>query len=254
MSITQEERNGISEAIYFASMQTTAGEEKRAFWFDKVILTSGKISVCFVDHRVLTGFPEYADRVVEGLDKVVAGSGADYIISSADAGIYWGARVAGDLGLGFVVMRKEGDLCGYIPKGVKVIGVDDLNTTLGTVSKLVQAVGKVNGRIDEVVVDLDREEYEPNSERVFKESGIKLRSLVTLNQLIDYGIRHDLIDSSKVEMVHAYRKDSNMFALDIINNNFQWVAQNKRLEKAREFYKNNPKVSAALEEAVARVA
>lgn len=246
------DKDAICNAIYSTEVKNAKEEVKKAFWFDKIILTSGKFSICYVDHRVMTSASLYREAILSGLREEVLKTGANHIASSERAGVYWGSVIADRLGLPFCSMGKDGRFCGVIPYGAKSVGVDDLNTTLGTVLKLTDNIRAEGGDISKIIIDIDREEYLPQNEAKFKEANIELISLVTLRELIDYGVEHGLIEEEKKDLVTSYRENPDQFAVEIIQQNPEWVKNHDRLPKAIELYKNNDTVRPVLEEVLGK--
>jgi orotate phosphoribosyltransferase len=254
------DKEAVCQAIYEAEV-IVKGEKgpktKKTFWFDKVILTSGKISMFYVDHRNLTAVPHCANVVLDAMQKVVRSyEDVDFIVSSESAGTYWGANVADRLGKGFASMRKKdekGEIkwCGNIPIDKRIMGVDDLNTTYGTVLKLANFVKETTDAYpDRILVNVDRGEYIPENEAAFEKTGIEFLSLVTARDLIGYGLDKGLIEREALNMVESYKKDEDQCAIEIIEANPEWVRGHKRFKDALHFYRTNEKVLPVLERLV----
>ena len=99
--------SNICGAIYKAEVITPKGELKKAFWFDKVILTSGKVSVMYVDHRTICADPEVYGSILRGFLDNVKPLNPKFIVSSAEAGNFWGASVASTFYIGFAYLSKK---------------------------------------------------------------------------------------------------------------------------------------------------
>jgi orotate phosphoribosyltransferase len=253
IEVNEATKDYVCEAIYDAEMETATGETVRALIFDKVILTSGMFSVVYINHRLMTAFPEYADRIVLAQANIVEQTDANFIVSSERAGVYWGSRVAGRLNMGFASVGKDRTLCGVMPKNARAICVDDLNTTYGTALVVAGAVREVRGNIKDFVVDVDREEPISEQKAKFRDSGYTLARVLTLKEIISYGIKSNRIGSVKSELIAACEEDPDSFAINIIRSNPVWVAEHERLERAKKFYANNERVRPVLEEAIASV-
>lgn len=243
-------KDEICQAIYDCQIDTPKGI-KKGFWFDKVILTSGKISVMYVDHRTMCADPNVYNVILAGLIEKAEELRPEFIVSSAEAGNFWGGNVAKHFNIGFAYFSKKGKIAGAIPKGINIIDIDDLNTTLGTLIKVVKGVREYGSEIYNVLVDIDRGEYTPKNVEEFKRLGVKLDALVMGSDLTNYGLNNDLIEPENIEMVEKYKEDEDGCAIDIIFNNQEWFREHDRLEKAKEFYKDNEKVRTAIEEVLA---
>ena len=240
-------KDAVCDAIY---------SSKSALSYGKVILTSGKISVFYIDHRAILANPKNTRIISDELTKVANyfGDGKNYSITSSEAaGIPWGSIVAHNLGVGFSVVRKNGKLMGTIPKYIEeVVAVDDLNTTLGTVLKVIETVKSEGANIHNYIVSIDREEPTPENEKKFKESGVTLTALVTGMELIDYGFKEGLISEEQAELVRKYRRNPDDFAIEIIKENLEWIESHERLNKTKEYYARKPRVRKVLEDAIGR--
>lgn len=246
-------KDAVCEAIYSTNVVDKNGKENKALRFDKVILTSGKFSIFFIDHRVLSANPSSYKIITNELTELARSLGAEHVISSDAAGIFWGSVVSNNLNTSFSVMRKETDESGLnkhmgaIPEKVNtVLPVDDLNTTFGTVNKVLTLVNSLGYSVKNYILSIDREEYTPENLETFKKFGTNLIPLVTGKELINYGFENNKISQDKVEMVSSYKENPDDFAVKIIEEYPEWVLNHPRLEKALKYYENNEKVLAAL--------
>lgn len=107
-------------------------------------------------------------RATEALGRDFAGAGIDYVAGIEARGFIFGASVAHKLGAGFVPIRKEGKLpykkesvtyeleygkdtvevhSDAIEKGARVLMVDDLLATGGTMAASCELIEKLGGEI-----------------------------------------------------------------------------------------------------------
>ncbi|MCD6575584.1 MAG: hypothetical protein J7K73_00295 [Nanoarchaeota archaeon] len=245
---------GICKAMYSVAVPVRradgTSEVKGIFKVGVFPLTSGKLSPFYVDTRVIPSSPgEYSFIVGELLDRVEGflNEGITYIVSSESAGIPWGVPTAYMLNTPFGFVRKDRDeFAGALEEGARVLGVDDLNTTLKTVGHILNVVRKEGGTIDDVIVVIDRKEYNKEALEKLK---VNLHSLVTINDLVDYGVSNGHISEEQLALVETYWKDPIGFAIDAINSNGKLLVNHPRWGRVKQFYSGNPKVLEAIAEA-----
>jgi orotate phosphoribosyltransferase len=238
----------VVKAIYDTRAETPGGPAK-GFWFAPIILTSGKISVMYANHRAMSYHPDVSGPILDEFVTTVEKLDPEFIVSTAEAGIFWGANVARELDLGFAYLSKSGKIAGIIPKDIgRVTGVDDLNTTYGTLIKLVDGVRAYGSQIEQCVVNIDRQEPTPQNQARFNELGVELIALRTAAQLIEYGLEHGLVEPEQEAIVRSYQQDPDACAIEIVQANPQWFAQSDRRVKAQAFYADNDRVRDAIEE------
>lgn len=250
-------KDAVCNALFDTNIKAN-GKLNKAIDFGKYILTSGKISCMYANHRIIPQTVKNANTILNELENVVRfETDADYIISSADAGIYWGAIVANRLKLPFSLMRKDTDEnglnkhMGIIPEyTMNVVPVDDLNTTLGTINKVLKVVNSLGHSVPDYVLSVDREEHSDKNSEIFKEFGTKLHPLVTLKEIIDYGFEEGEISKDKLALVESYRKNPDDFAIKVIKEFPEWLINHPRLKKTQDYYVNNSRVKDVLDEVI----
>ncbi len=244
----------VCQAIYDCEITRPDGSIARAFWFDKIILTSGKVSIMYADHRTLSSDPHAASLILDQMERLVAGQvpKAEFIVSSAEAGVYWGSIIADRLNLGFAYWSKKGKIAGAIPTGRDVFAIDDLNTTFGTVRKVVDGVRDYGSTISRVAVSIDRGEYTPDNLEWFNQADVDFDSVVKGQQLIEHGLNNNLISEEDLAMVEKYQENEDECAIDIITENAEWFRTHDRLSKAKAFYTHNDPVLEVIDDVLAK--
>lgn len=221
-----------------------------------IVLTSGKISGYYIDHRAATSDVRLSKAIVDALTEKTKTymsendlySDSTFIVSSADAGIYWGARVAGNVGLPWVGMRKNENLLGAIPANTTGICVDDLNTTYSTFIKVLKMVEKHDAEVEQCFVNVDRVEAQKKMRDVVESYGAKLEANVTGHEIIRHGIDNGHIQSDDIDYLDHLLRAPNDFALEAIASGLDNITKGReRIDKALEYYKGNEEVYAALD-------
>ena len=130
--------------------------------------TSGIKSPIYCDNRMLYSHPDARDFVVKAfLERVRAlHVPPDVIAGTATAAIGWGAIVASFLRLPFVYVRNKAKEHGTqkmiegpaLEPGEKVVMVEDVITTGGSVLKAIRAVETLGAKVIRVICLVDRNE------------------------------------------------------------------------------------------------
>jgi adenine phosphoribosyltransferase len=127
-----------------------------------------KPGILFYDITTLLAVPEALRAAVEAMTAPFAQAGIAYVAAVEARGFIFGASVATQLGAGFVPIRKPGKLPAAtesitygleygtdtleihrdaLPAGAKILMVDDLLATGGTMKAACELVEKVGGNI-----------------------------------------------------------------------------------------------------------
>jgi len=127
-----------------------------------------KKGILFRDITPLLADSKAFAAAVEALSEGFENSGIDYVAAVEARGFIFGTLVAQKLGAGFIPIRKKGKLpfktetvsydleygtdtlevhCDAVSKGAKVLMVDDLLATGGTMQAACQLIEKVGGEV-----------------------------------------------------------------------------------------------------------
>ena len=90
---------------------------------------------------------------------------------------------------------------GILNKNENVVIVDDMITEGMSKMKFVNGVKQANGIVKNIVVVLDREQ---GGREILDKEGVKLHSLITLREILDYMKNNKLIDKNKYNEVINY--------------------------------------------------
>ncbi len=131
-----------------------------------------KKGIIFIDITPLLANPSAFNAAVDAICDKFRGTRIDYIAAVEARGFIFGAAVAQKLGAGFVPVRKKGKLpsktesitydleygtdtlevhSDAVTKGAKVLMVDDLLATGGTMAAACKLIEKIGGHIEAVV-------------------------------------------------------------------------------------------------------
>ncbi|MEO0341000.1 MAG: orotate phosphoribosyltransferase, partial [Bacteroidota bacterium] len=117
--------------------------------------SSGMLSPIYCDNRITLSYPEVRSLIVDGFVKLSQQfQGVETIAGVATAGIPHGALLADRLGLPFVYVRSKAKghgrqnlIEGYLPKGKRVVVVEDLISTGGSSLQAIQGLRDAGAEI-----------------------------------------------------------------------------------------------------------
>jgi len=179
-----------------------------ALKFGTFKLTSGEVSPYYIDLRIVPSFPDAFRRICDFylalIKSDIGADGFDRIAGIPTAGISFASITAYNLKRPFLYVRpterkhgRERRVEGILLPGDRVLLIDDLITSGGSILKAAESVRAEGGVISDAVVLLDREET--GKENLAKD-GIKLHYLLTMSEaaykLYDIGaITEDQLDT-----------------------------------------------------------
>ena len=146
-------------------------------------------------HAILQHFPE-----------------AEAVAGVATGAIAQGALVADELCLPFAYVRSKpkdhgmGNLIeGELPKGAKVVVVEDLISTGGSSLKAVEAIRQAGCEVVGMVASYT---YGfPIAEQAFADAGVKLVTLTDYENVVAEALETGYISNADVDLLHEWRKD-----------------------------------------------
>ncbi|MCI5917250.1 MAG: orotate phosphoribosyltransferase [Bacteroidales bacterium] len=146
-------------------------------------------------HAILEHFPE-----------------AEAVAGVATGAIAQGALVADELCLPFAYVRSKpkdhgmGNLIeGELPKGAKVVVVEDLISTGGSSLKAVEAIRQAGCEVVGMVASYT---YGfPIAEQAFANAGVKLVTLTDYENVVAEALETGYISNADVDLLHEWRKD-----------------------------------------------
>ncbi|MCL0318529.1 orotate phosphoribosyltransferase [Apilactobacillus xinyiensis] len=173
---------------------------------------SGIEAPIYTDNRKTIGYPEIRTQIAEGLCKIIKQNypEANVIGGVATAGIPHAAIVADKLNLPMIYVRSkpknhgagkqiEGDL----PENPKVVLIDDLISTGGSVLKAVEAVRKENVNVVGVAAIFT---YQlKDSDINFKAAKTKLHTLTNYSEMIEQAHKENIVNDNDLHLLKKWR-------------------------------------------------
>ncbi|MCT3208286.1 orotate phosphoribosyltransferase [Limosilactobacillus reuteri] len=175
---------------------------------------SGLKSPIYTDNRLTISYPEVRQAIFNGMVEQIKlhFSEADVIAGTATAGIPHAAWVAQNMELPMIYVRTKPkdhgqgkQIEGVLKEGQKVVVIDDLISTGGSVVNAVRAVnnsgGKVIGVVSVFTYDL------PAAEQNFMANGLKYYSVTDYMTLIKVAKENNQISADHLKSLQEWRKD-----------------------------------------------
>lgn len=178
------------------------------------VWASGWKSPIYCDNRKTLSFPEVRELIKLELSRVIAEefSEAEVVAGVATGAIAQGAMVASTLGKAFVYVRstpKDHGLAnlieGVVPKGKKVVVVEDLISTGGSSLKAVEALREAGADVLGMVA-IFTYGFE-KAAKAFDEKGVRLITLSNYDALLDKALKMNYIDNNQLGALSQWRLD-----------------------------------------------
>ncbi|MDL2057785.1 orotate phosphoribosyltransferase [Limosilactobacillus reuteri] len=175
---------------------------------------SGLKSPIYTDNRLTISYPEVRQAIFNGMVEQIKlhFSEADVIAGTATAGIPHAAWVAQNMELPLIYVRTKPkdhgqgkQIEGVLKEGQKVVVIDDLISTGGSVLNAVRAVNNAGGKVIGVVSVFT---YNlPAAEQNFIANGLKYYSVTDYMTLIKVAKENNQIGADHLKSLQEWRKD-----------------------------------------------
>ena len=183
--------------------------QKGIIKFGDFTLASGKKSSYYVDLRLVPSFPHEFRKMVKYLEKSIEqDTGLDKfesIVSVPAGGLIIGAALAIETVKPLIYVRSKPknygtskSVEGKIHQGMKVIMIDDVATTGGSVVNTVKSLKQENIVIEDVYVIVNRME---GADEALSKLEVKMHSILNILQITDTLYEQNLVDESVLEKI-----------------------------------------------------
>lgn len=175
--------------------------------------TSGIISPIYCDNRLTLSYPEVRRKIAAGLAEIITEKfpGTELVAGTATAGIPHAAWVSEVLNLPMCYVRskakehgKGNQIEGKAEKGQKVVVVEDLISTGGSVITAVEALRQAGCQVLGVV-SIFTYELAKGSQRM-QEADITAYSLTNYSTLAEVASEKGYIEASDMDKLMEWRK------------------------------------------------
>lgn len=184
---------------------------------------SGLRAPIYTDNRLTISYPDVRQAIANGMKEQIKlhFADADVIAGTATAGIPHAAIVAQELGLPMIYVRTKPkdhgqgkQIEGHLEEGQKVVVIDDLISTGGSVLSAVQAVNNAGGKVIGVVSVFT---YQLQAaEQNFLAHGLKYYAVTDYQTLIETAKENNLIDADHLASLREWQKDPLQWSQQVV--------------------------------------
>ncbi|GGE27529.1 orotate phosphoribosyltransferase [Streptococcus himalayensis] len=175
---------------------------------------SGIHSPIYTDNRVTLAYPETRTLIENGFVEAIAKEfpEVEVIAGTATAGIPHGAIIADKMNLPFAYIRSKpkdhgagNQIEGRLEKGQKMVVVEDLISTGGSVLEAVAAAEREGADVLGVVAIFT---YQlPKADRNFAAKGVRLVTLSNYTELIQLAEEEGYVSSEGLALLERFKED-----------------------------------------------
>ncbi|WP_227935753.1 orotate phosphoribosyltransferase [Alkalihalobacillus deserti] len=174
--------------------------------------TSGIKSPIYCDNRLTLSYPNVRKDIIAGFIELLKNTEVDVIAGTATAGIPHAALLADAMDLPMIYVRgsakghgKQNQIEGKIEKGQKVVLVEDLISTGGSVIQAAEAL-KASGAEVVAVVAIFTYEFQKAYDAL-EEASLPTHVLTSYSALLNVAKEKGTITSDQVDRLNEWRKD-----------------------------------------------
>ncbi|QLH10360.1 orotate phosphoribosyltransferase [Nitrosarchaeum sp. AC2] len=183
--------------------------QKEIIKFGDFTLASGKKSSYYVDLRLVPSYPHQFRTMVKKLQNNIAEDigldSFDSLVSVPTGGLIIASALAIEIVKPLIYVRNKPkdygttkSIEGQIHKGMRVVMIDDVATTGGSVVNAIKSLKDANITIEDAYVIVNRME---GADEALKELGVKLHSLANVMQITQALHEQKFIEDDILEKV-----------------------------------------------------
>ncbi len=196
---------------------------------DPFRLTSGKPSPVYVDARLWTQSSLIANLFVDAMKWKIEDEDIEFdlVAGGVTAGVPYSERLAGSLDEPSIYIRDKAKGYGKSAQiegsedleGKKVLLIEDLITTGGSKLDFIEGVERAGGTVEDCLVVFNRKQ---GGEKTLKKKDVELHSVITLPELVEYGLEKDKISEEEAESLMDYIRDPEAWEEKFLKKNPGW--------------------------------
>ena len=183
--------------------------QKEIIKFGEFTLASGKKSSYYVDLRLIPSYPHQFRTMIKYLQNNIVESiglnSFDSLVSVPTGGLIIASALAIEIVKPLIYVRSKPKdygtskaVEGQIHEGMKVVMIDDVATTGGSVVNAIKSLKEANITIEDAYVIVNRME---GADEALKELGVKLHSITDVMQITQALHEQKLVDDDILEKV-----------------------------------------------------
>jgi len=183
--------------------------QKGAIKFGDFTLSSGNKSSYYIDLRIVPSFPHFYRKMIKQLEKLISEKIGfekfDSIASVPTGGLVMASALAFEILKPLIYVRNKPkehgtskSVEGYISEGLKVLMIDDVATTGGSVVKGIQQLKEAGTLVEHAIVIVNRME---GAEKLLENEGVKLHQLTNILEITQALYEENLVGQDVLETV-----------------------------------------------------
>ena len=205
----QNKSSVVNLDMEFVKEFATFLHQKEIIKFGEFTLASGKKSSYYVDLRLVPSYPHQFRTMIKYLQNNIVESiglnNFDSLVSVPTGGLIIASALAIEIVKPLIYVRSKPkdygtskSVEGQIYEGMKVVMIDDVATTGGSVVNAIKSLKEANITIEDAYVIVNRME---GADEALKELGVRLHSITTVMQITQALHEQKLVDESILEKV-----------------------------------------------------
>ena len=183
--------------------------QKEIIKFGDFTLASGKSSSYYVDLRLVPSYPHEFRMMIKYLENQITEDigleNFESIVSVPTGGLVIGSALAIETVKPLIYVRSKPkdygtskSIEGKIHDGMKVVMIDDVATTGGSVVNAIESLTEANVTIKDAYVIVDRME---GADKALAELGVKMHSILNILQIAEVLYEQKMIDEEILDKV-----------------------------------------------------
>ena len=183
--------------------------QKEIIKFGNFTLASGKNSSYYVDLRLVPSYPHEFRMMIKYLENQITEDigleNFESIVSVPTGGLVIGSALAIETVKPLIYVRSKPknygtskSVEGKIHDGMKVVMIDDVATTGGSVVNAIKSLTEVNVPVKDAYVIVDRME---GADKALAELGVKMHSILNILQIAEVLYEQKMIDGEILDKV-----------------------------------------------------
>ncbi len=179
--------------------------------FGDFTLASGKKSSYYVDLRLVPSYPHEFRMMIKHLQNKISEEvgleSFDSIVSVPTGGLVIASALAIETVKPLIYVRSKPkdygtskSVEGKIHDGMKVLMIDDVATTGGSVVNAIKSLKETNIKVTDAYVIIDRME---GAEEALKEQGVRMHSILDIIQITQALYEQNLVDDSVLSKIKS---------------------------------------------------
>ena len=179
---------------------------------DPFIWASGLRSPIYCDNRLTISYPEIREMIADGFVELIRAQYPDVevIAGAATGGVPHAAWVAQKMNLPMIYVRssakkhgKGSMIEGVLKEGQKVVVIEDLISTGGSVLNVVEGVREAGGQVAGVAAIFS---YQfPKADHNFAEAGVPFATLSNYSALLPVAVQENYVSAGDLELLNKWK-------------------------------------------------